>query len=62
MLILHKSVHFKNKNLKETIEITYYNTLNWKYVTDNKIFFKYENFLWVLALVICTIQGNMGDG
>ena len=44
MLILHKSVHFKNKNLKEIIEITYYNTLNWKYVTDNIIFFKYENF------------------
>ena len=61
MLILHKSVHFKNKNLKEIIEITYFNTLNWKYVTDNIIFFKYENFLWVLTLVICTVQGNMGD-
>ena len=44
MLILHKSVHFKNKNLKEIIEVTNYNTPNWKYVTDNKIFLKYENF------------------
>ena len=44
MLILHKSVHFKIKNLKEIIEVTNYNTPNWKYVTDNKIFLKYENF------------------
>ena len=45
MLILHKSVHLKNKNLKEIIEITHYYTLDWKYVTDNKIFFNYENFM-----------------